>query len=172
MEFSNDEDRKIFLSPKIAQRIFSEQLKVLTEKYCGTGENIINLHEVLVFHKKDFGYQIVPQSLGFDDMLDCIKSLPYIELITTNGYWYIKCHHEDQGFHQRSYAACRLFVELDQEVMTLSEFIKQFAEKFGQVLSERIIDSMKHAVEVNKFKRRYLAYHLKKCFTIVCRFNL
>lgn len=149
MEISNEEDRKIFLSPKIAQRIFSEQLRSLTETYCGTGENIINLHEVLVFHKKSFGYQIAPQSLGFDDMLDCIKALPFIELITTNGYLYIKCHHGDQAFRQQSYAACRLLLELNQEPMPYSEFIQQFADKFDQMLSERIIDSMKHAIEVN-----------------------
>lgn len=150
MEFSNDEDRKIFLSPKIAQRIFSEQLKVLTETYCGTGENIVNLHEVLVFHKKNFGYQIVPQSLGFDDMLNCIRALPYIELITTNGYLYIKCHHDDQAFRQQSYAACRLLLELNQEVMPFTEFVQQLADKFDCMLSERMVESMKHAIEVNE----------------------
>lgn len=152
MEFSNDEDRKIFLSSMVAQRIFSEQLKMLTETYCGTGENIINLHEVLVFHKKSFGYQIIPQSLGFDDMLNCIKSLPYIELITTNGYLYIKCHHDDQAFRQKSYAACRLLLELNQE-MPFTEFVQQFAHKFDQMLSERIVESMKHAIEVNSNKK-------------------
>lgn len=149
MEFSNDEDRKIFLSPKIAQRIFSEQLKMLTETYCGTTENIINLHEVLIFHKKNFGYQIAPQSLGFADMRDCIKSLPYVELITTNGYLYIKCHHDDEAFRQRCYAACRLLMEMNQEVMPFKEFVQQFADKFEQLLSERIVESMKHAIEVS-----------------------
>lgn len=83
MEFSNDEDRKIYLSPKAAQRIFSEQLMSLVEMFAGSSDAMINLHEVLVFHKKQYGYQIIPQSLGFEDMLDCIKSLPYIEVIST-----------------------------------------------------------------------------------------
>lgn len=150
MEFSNDEDRKIFLSPKIAQRVFSEQLKYLTETYCGTSESFINLHEVLVYHKKNYGYQVVPQSLGFDDMLNCIKALPYIELISTNGYLYIKSHHDDQVFRQQSYAACRLLIELNQEVLPFTDFNQQFAEKFNDELSERIVESMKHAIEVNQ----------------------
>lgn len=80
MEFSNEEDRKIFLSPKTAQRIFSEQLKSLIESFSGSSDSLMNLHEVLVFHKKQYGYQITPQTLGFDDMLTCIKSLPYVEV--------------------------------------------------------------------------------------------
>lgn len=80
MEFSNEEDRKISLSPKTAQRILSEQLKALVEHYTGSSDTITNLHEILIYHKKQYGYQIVPQSLGFHDMLTCIKSLPYIEV--------------------------------------------------------------------------------------------
>lgn len=80
MEFSNEEDRKIFLSPKTAQRIFAEQLKSLVESYSGTSDTMTNLHEILIYHKKQFGYQIQPRSLGFDDMLTCIKSLPYVEV--------------------------------------------------------------------------------------------
>lgn len=80
MDVTNEEDRKIVLSPKVAQRIFSEQLKTVIESVSGTSESIINLHEVLMFHKKHHGYQIAPRALGFDDMLDCIKSLPYIEV--------------------------------------------------------------------------------------------
>lgn len=80
MEFSNEEDRKISLSPKTAQRIFSEQLKALVETYTGSSDTVTNLHEILIYHKKQYGYQVVPQSLGFHDMLACIKSLPYIEV--------------------------------------------------------------------------------------------
>lgn len=82
MEFSNEEDRKIFLSPKCAQRIFSEQLKSLIESFSGSSDTMMNLHEVLVFHKKQYGYQITPQSLGCEDMLSCVKSLPYVEVNT------------------------------------------------------------------------------------------
>lgn len=82
MELSNEEDRKIFLSSKIAQRVFSEQLKTLVETYTGSSSTVTNLHEILIYHKKQYGYQILPQSLGFKNMLDCIKSLPYIEVRT------------------------------------------------------------------------------------------
>lgn len=80
MEFLNDEDRKIYLSPKAAQRVFSEQIKSLVQSFSGSSDTTMNLHEVLVFHKKQYGYQIVPQSLGFEDMQACIMSLPYIEV--------------------------------------------------------------------------------------------
>lgn len=80
MELSNEEDRKIFLSPNIAQRIFSEQLKALIESYTGSSETETNWHEILVYHKKQYGYQILPQSLGFSDMFACIESLPYVEV--------------------------------------------------------------------------------------------
>lgn len=80
MDLTNEEDRKISLSPKAAQRIFSEQLKTLVESVTGVGDSIINLHEVLLFHKKQYGYQIMPRALGFDDMLECIKALPYVEV--------------------------------------------------------------------------------------------
>lgn len=116
---------------------------------CGTGDNIINLPEVLVFHKKNFGYQISPQTLGFDDIMTCLKALPYIEIVTTNGYYYIKCNHDDQEFRQRSYAACRLLRETNEKMVPMAEFTKQFAEKFNYMLSERMIESMKHAIEVS-----------------------
>ena len=80
MEFSNEEDRKICLSTTAAQRVFSEQLKFLIESYSGSSDTLTNLHEVLIYHKKHYGYQIVSQSLGFDDMLTCINALPYIEV--------------------------------------------------------------------------------------------
>lgn len=159
MEFSNEEDRKIYLSPKAAQRVFSEQLKSLIESFSGASDTMINLHEVLVFHKKHYGYQIVPKSLGFDDMLSCVKSLPYIELITSNGYLYIKCHHDDQLFRQKCYAACRLLLETEQQVLPITDFIQIFADKFGDILNERIIESMKHAIEVqiNAQNQQHLA---------------
>lgn len=80
MELSNEEDRKIFLSPNIARRIFSEQLKVLIESYTGSSENVANWHEICVYHKKHYGYQILPQSLGCHDMFAVIESLPYVEV--------------------------------------------------------------------------------------------
>lgn len=79
MRFSNAKDRKVFLSPGTAQRIFSEQLKTLVETYSGTSDMIMSLDDVLIYHHLQYKYQVNPQSLGFDDMLTCIKSLPYVE---------------------------------------------------------------------------------------------
>lgn len=156
MEFANDEDRKISLSPKAAQRVFSDQLKLLIEGFSGAPDTLTNLHEVLVFHKKTYGYQIAPQALGFSDMLSCIKSLPYIEMTTSNGFLYIKCLHDDQAFRQKCYAACRLLMEADQEILALNEFIQLFAEKFNTVLNEQSIETMKHAIEVSFHLHLYI----------------
>lgn len=179
MEFSNEEDRKIFLSPKIAQRIFSEQLKSMADTF-GASDMIVNLHEVLVLHKEEFGYQIMPQSLGFNDMFDCIRALPYIEVIipsyiiyillfahpyhcefctsisitkaiTHNGLLFIKCHHDDQHFRQKCYAACRIFLEANQQALPMSEFVTIFASKYNETLNDRLIESMNHAIEVISF---------------------
>lgn len=148
MEFSNDEDRKIYLSPKAALRIFSEQLKNLVETLTDSSESMVNLPELLLFHKKHYGYQMAPQSLGFEDMLECIQALPYIELVPMQGYLYVKCHHDDQVFRQKSYGACRIIMDAEHEMLPLNSFIEKFAARFGEVLPEHAVESMKHAIEV------------------------
>ncbi|XP_055307961.1 meiosis regulator and mRNA stability factor 1-like [Sitodiplosis mosellana] len=155
MEFSNEEDRKICLSSKAAQRVFSEQLKFLIESYSGSSDNLTNLHEVLIYHKKHYGYQIVPQSLGFDDMLTCINALPYIEVISSMGLINIKCHHDDQIFRNKCYAAVHLLVEDKRQALPLSDFIQMFAGRYNDIVDEHLIRTMKHAIEIqqmNNFK--------------------
>lgn len=178
MELSNEEDRKIFLSPNIAQRIFSEQLKVLIESYTGSSETVTNWREILVYHKKQYGYQIQPQSLGFHDIFACIESLPYVEVncvffmcclslfihshiisfsavckqkvISSNGQNVnIKCHHDDQSFRNTCYAAVRLLLDGDHQERPLSDFIVLFNDKFNKTLNERTVKAMKHAIEVS-----------------------
>lgn len=83
MELSNN-----CLSPIIAQRIFSEQLKDLIKRYTGSSETITNWHEFCVYHKKRYGYQILPHSFGFHDMFACIESLPYDEV----NYRFLSAH--------------------------------------------------------------------------------
>lgn len=80
MEFSNDEDRKIFLSPKIAQRVFAEQLKDLNKVLTGVSTSLVTLGDILNLHKKQYGYQIQPQVLGFDNLLTAVRNLPFIEV--------------------------------------------------------------------------------------------
>lgn len=149
MEISNEEDRKICLSPKVAQRVFSEQLKSLIETHTKSSDTITNLHEILIFHKKQYGYLIVPQTLGFDDMLTCVEALPYVEVITVNGFTNIRCHHDDQMFRRKCYAACRLLLEAEEQILSHANFVQMFAERFNEILSDRLIKTMKHAIEVS-----------------------
>lgn len=80
IELYNDEDRKIYLCPKVAQRIFSEQLRSLTEMITGKSFTFINVARVLDLHKNTFGYQIKPETLGFSDIWSGMKSLPFVEV--------------------------------------------------------------------------------------------
>lgn len=81
IEATNDEDKRIRLSTKMAQRIFAEQLEDLVREFTGCAQTCMQLDEVLQLHKKKYGYQIQPQTLGFESILDAIKVLPYIEVI-------------------------------------------------------------------------------------------
>lgn len=80
IEIYNDEDRKIYLCPKVAQRIFSEQLRDITEMISGKSFTFINVAKVLAVHKKKFGYQIKPETLGHQNIWSGIKSLPLVEV--------------------------------------------------------------------------------------------
>lgn len=80
IEIYNDEDRKIYLCTKVAQRIFSEQLRDITEMITGNSFTFINVAKVLALHKKQFGYQIKPETLGFPNIWSGIKSLPFVEV--------------------------------------------------------------------------------------------
>lgn len=62
----------------------------------------------------------------------------------------IKCHHDNQSFRQKSYAAVRLLLEDDQNVLSLSGFMKMFADTYNHVMDEQSIVTMKHAIEVRK----------------------
>jgi meiosis arrest female protein 1 len=77
---SSDGDRKIYLSHKIALRVFAEQLKELIVYCTGNSQSMIKLNEILRHHKSKFGYQIQPQNFGFYSMVDVIRAAPYIEV--------------------------------------------------------------------------------------------
>lgn len=80
IDSSTEEDRKIYLCPKIAQRVFSEQLQELVIQFTGSSMSMINLNEILNVHKSKYGYQIQPQTLGYQNMIHAINSLPFIEV--------------------------------------------------------------------------------------------
>lgn len=65
----------------------------------------------------------------------------------------IKCYHDDQSFRQKSYAAVHLLLEDDQNVLSLSGFMKLFADTYNYVLDEQSIGTMKHAIEVNILRK-------------------
>lgn len=64
----------------MAQRVFSEQLHDIISIMTGNSITPVSLNELFVYHKKQYGYQIVPQALGFDNLDQAILSLPYIEV--------------------------------------------------------------------------------------------
>lgn len=80
MELTNDEDKKIYLSPRVARRVFAEQCEELIQSMTGSRKTCMKLDEVLQLHKKKFGYQITPQTLGVEDILKALGMLPYIEV--------------------------------------------------------------------------------------------
>lgn len=76
------------------------------------------------------------------------KEIFFTQLIDANGLDYIKCHHNDQIFRRKSYATVRLLLECGEKVVPLSEFKRLFATKYMEVLDDRSIRTMKHAIEV------------------------
>lgn len=75
----------MYLSPKVAQRVFSEQLRDVAKALTGgsgssISEKSISLYTLLFCHKKQFGYQILPQSLGLGTLWMAVKQLPFIEV--------------------------------------------------------------------------------------------
>lgn len=79
MDVIPDEDRKIYLSQKIAVRIFSEQLQEIIKYFTSENTSMFRLSEVLKFHKSKYGYLLQPQSIGFTTILDAIKAVPFIK---------------------------------------------------------------------------------------------
>lgn len=80
MEQTNDEDKKIYLTAKVARRIFAEQCEELIASNTGCAKTSMKWDEVVKLHKKKFGYQILPQTLGVKDIILAIEQLPYIEV--------------------------------------------------------------------------------------------
>lgn len=62
----------------------------------------------------------------------------------------IKCHHDDQIFRNKCYAAVHLLLEDKQQVFPLSDFIQMFADRYNDTIDEHSIRTMKHAIEVRR----------------------
>lgn len=81
-------------------------------------------------------------------------TLPYKKKVISSNPLHvnIKCHHDDQSFRNKCYAAVRLLLDGDQQERPLSDFIVMFNDKYNENLNERIIKAMKHAIEVTNLK--------------------
>jgi meiosis arrest female protein 1 len=148
MEATNDEDRKIFLSPKLAQRVFVEQTQDIIKYATGNHLSMVRLTEILNFHKNKYGYQIQPQCLGFANMFEAILALPYIEVFKIDDDYTIVCHLEDPVFRSKAYVACACFVEADVDKMPLTKFLNLYARKLNENLNDKLLFNMKHAITV------------------------
>lgn len=66
------------------------------------------------------------------------------------GLYYIKCHHDNEHFRQKAYAACRILLEANptDKYLPFGHFVTLFANKYNEALDERTLASMNHAIEV------------------------
>ncbi|XP_065358412.1 meiosis regulator and mRNA stability factor 1 [Calliphora vicina] len=169
MELTNDEDKKIYLTSKVARRVFAEQVEELIAKTTGSSKKSMKLEDVMKLHKKKYGYQITPQSLGVKDIAKAIEFLPYVEVYQKDESKWIICHNGDTAFRNLSYKASKYLLAYEMEKydqkdsneqqavispeelkksLTLSDFIKGFNEKFKENTTESTVRAMKHALEI------------------------
>lgn len=157
METSSDEHRKIILAPKVAQRIFSEQLYELalqhnnnnnTQTKYKTKRIKIKLNDILEMHKNKYGYQIHWSNLGFAKMIDAIKALPYIELIETNYEIWLICYHEDTHFRTNCYAVCTVILQFGHDSMSFNEFCRQNSDHTSEDRIRQYIRIMNNFIKL------------------------
>lgn len=149
MEQTNDEDRKIYLNHKVAIRIFSEQVQDIIKHFTCNSVSMIRLSEILNFHKNKYGYQLQPCCLGFSNMFDVMKSLPYMEIFESGNDYMVISHIEDPIFRMRGYAACLCIIDSCKEYMPVNEFLRSYLSKFKENLTEKQIYDMKHVITVS-----------------------
>ncbi|XP_067620766.1 uncharacterized protein Marf1 [Eurosta solidaginis] len=172
MEQTSDEDKKIYLSAKVARRVFAEQCEELIHDLTGTANTCMKLEEVLQLHKKKFGYQIQPQTLGVSSLEEGVELLPYIELTDKEKIQWITCHREDAAFRSQCYRACKLVVTYEASAQTspddssestasstdskksqcknyaLTSFMEEFNKMYEDNISESSVRAMKHLIEI------------------------
>ncbi|XP_037731792.1 meiosis regulator and mRNA stability factor 1-like [Drosophila subpulchrella] len=168
---SSDEDRKIVLSPKVARRVFAEQCEDLIRQATGSSAHCMKLDQVLMMHKKKFGYQVQPKTLGVSEMAMAVELLPYVELKKKNQTVWLICHNNDIEFRLLCYRACNHIVQREGfataltkvpaemqsgalssqllEALTKSTFLNEFNSKHKNQLTEEALLAMRHAIEVS-----------------------
>uniref|UniRef100_A0A336LTM4 CSON004407 protein n=1 Tax=Culicoides sonorensis TaxID=179676 RepID=A0A336LTM4_CULSO len=145
---SNDEDRKILLCQEVALRVFAEQLHDLIKNFTGKNTTLVKLSDILQMHKNKFGYQIHPQTLGYETMSEAIQHVPFIEVYEKDGEDFIICHLEDSHFRLRAYAAAIILNETGSDKMVAKTFIQAYAHRFHEILTEKGIFDMRHAIKI------------------------
>ncbi|XP_023161530.2 meiosis regulator and mRNA stability factor 1 [Drosophila hydei] len=162
LELSSDEDKKIVLSPKVARRVFAEQCADLIRSVTGNSTNSMKLEQVLKLHKKKFGYQMLPQTLGATDIASAMELLPYVELVNKEQATWLICHNDDAEFRQLCYRACKQLLQREAmpkavpaestaakpEPLTQAQFLSDFNAKHKVQLTESALHAMRHAIEV------------------------
>ncbi|XP_075149215.1 meiosis regulator and mRNA stability factor 1-like protein [Haematobia irritans] len=163
MELTNDEDKKIYLSAKVAQRIFAEQCEELISTNTGSAKTCMKWDDVVKLHKKKYGYQIQSQTLGVKDIIQALDLLPYVETFEKDDCTWIICHKADNAFRTLCYKASKHLLSHEAEILdhkdskdlensknllTLNDFIKNFNEKNNDDLTECTVRAMKHAIDI------------------------
>lgn len=80
MDSISEENRRVMLSSQIALRVFSEQIQEIIKTFTESSKSMIKVDDLMNFHKTKFGYQMQAQTLGYDNIIDALKSAPYVEV--------------------------------------------------------------------------------------------
>lgn len=147
MDQSNEDNRKIFLSRKVALRIFSDQIQEIIKTVTGNAGAMMKVDELMELHKNKYGYQMHGSSLGYDSVIDALKFVPFLELNSFENELWLVSHLENEKFRQRAMLACLAIIDVGTKV-SLSKFQAVFNEKFKFSLHEKMLHAMKHAVEI------------------------
>lgn len=148
MDQNNEENRKIFLSRKVALRIFSEQIHEVIKELTGQTGMMVKVDDVMENHKVKYGYQMQGASLGYDSVIDAFKFVPFIELSSYDNELWITSHSQNEKFRQRAILACITVIDIGNKV-PLAKFHAIFADKYKFSIGEKTLHAMKHAVEID-----------------------
>lgn len=147
MDQKNEENRKIFLSRKVALRVFGQQIHEVIKELTGQTRLMLKVDEVMETHKVKYGYQMQGSSLGYDSVIDALKFVPFIELSSFENELWITSHLSDEKFRLRAMLACLTVIDIGNKA-PLSKFHAIFSEKYKFNISEKQLHAMKHAIEI------------------------
>ena len=148
MDQNNEENRKVFLSRKVAVRIFAEQIHEVIKELAGQTKILVKVDDVLEQHKVKYGYQMQGSSLGYASVIDALKFVPYIELSSYENELWIMSHLDSEMFRQNAILACLALIDVGYKV-PLSKFHSIFGDKYKFNINEKMLHAMKHAVEID-----------------------